>query len=142
MAIEAPRRRLPVAVLALASTLAAGCGPAVGTVSGDVTFNGKPLGGAVVSFVSPEGTIRTAIANAAGHYAVDNVPAGPVQVTVRPPSPADAGDSHTTKKPERPKPAPQREKSVIPDRYGESTSSGLGTTVKPGGNRYDIALTP
>ena len=122
--------------------LVAGCGPAVGTVSGDVTFDGKPLGGAVISFVNPDGTIRTAIANAAGHYAVDHLPTGPVQVTVRPPQPTDTSDGRTTKKPERPTPAPRREKSVVPDRYAGSTSSGLATTIKPGPNRYDIALTP
>ena len=140
MAIEASRRRLPVAVLALASTLVAGCGPAVGTVSGDVTFNGKPLGGAVVSFVSPEGTIRTAIANAAGHYAVDQRAGRPGSGDGPPAVAGRRGRQPHDQETRAAEAGARREKSVIPDRYGESTSSGLGTTVKPGGNRYDIAL--
>jgi hypothetical protein len=38
--------------------------------------------------------------------------------------------------------APPKAKSPIPERYADVTKSGLGTTVKVGENKYDVALTP
>jgi len=48
---------------------ACGCGPATGTVSGNVTIDGQPLDKGVISFAAAEGTAQPATADIAnGHY--------------------------------------------------------------------------
>jgi len=46
-----------------------GCGPATGTVSGNVTIDGQPLDKGIISFAAAEGTEQPASADIAnGHY--------------------------------------------------------------------------
>src|SRR5688572_21641734 len=60
--------------LALFIAVASGCGPAIGTVSGTVSVDGKPLANGVISYVPAEG---------AGEPATGNVSGGSYKVQMR-----------------------------------------------------------
>lgn len=137
---------------ALAVLGAGGCSnqPKTGTATGKVTFDAKPLPGAVVSFVSKDGgTPATAMTDAAGAYSAASVPAGEVLVSVSVPSANSAetgeiikkmGSGENKKGPSGPPPAPIK----LPPRYADPGTSGLKTTIKPdaeGPTTYDIPLT-
>jgi hypothetical protein len=114
------------AVLAL--TLA-GCG-GKGDVSGTVRFNGKPLAGGQVTFVSPDtrdGVHSLILAD--GSYQVTGCPAGPVKIAVQTGVPR----SGPAKRPASPR---------IPIRYADTSTSGLEYTVNRGEQQYDIDLEP
>jgi len=133
-------RRAAPALAALLAFVPTGCGPATGTVTGTVTLGGNPVGNATVSFVAPDGTIKSYLTGADGNYRVDDVPAGPVQVTVKSNESLDEGAQQDLKK--RGNIAPKAAKSAVPARYADSSTSGLSMTVKSGDNKYDIPLTP
>jgi hypothetical protein len=70
------------AVLTLAFALV-GCSRPVGTVSGSVSYNGKPLKGGSVTFVSQDGnTSRSADISETGTFSVDKLAAGEYKVCV------------------------------------------------------------
>jgi hypothetical protein len=77
----------PRAAGALASSLLltalAGCGPSTGTVSGQVTYKGQPVPGAIVMFrpADPATNAVTAVLDADGRYSVV-LPVGEVTVSV------------------------------------------------------------
>jgi len=144
MTIPTAARRVAALFVALAPVLLAGCGASTGNVSGTVTLNGNPVNHAVVSFVSPDGAIQSAITDASGKYTLEGVKAGPNQVTVR----TDEGgeETRTVKKLGGPKQAVAAAaaagRTLVPAKYAETTTSGLTLTVKSGQNTYDIPLTP
>ena len=79
------------ALVLLAAVVSAGCkkGETLGTVTGNVTFQGKPVTEGMVMFVGP-GVHMTAKLDAQGHYEVKQakgagLPPGSYQVSVNPP---------------------------------------------------------
>ncbi|MCL2004998.1 MAG: carboxypeptidase-like regulatory domain-containing protein [Planctomycetaceae bacterium] len=140
-----------------AFAMVAGCGNRLGTinVTGTVTFDGQPLAGANVNF-SPqtegEGLPAFGVTDANGRYVLQtlmgDVDAGTTpgtylvtiikmeqsEVTVR------ALDGGTTSDPFGGTPPPPR--SVIPERYNQTSTSGFTATVERGSsNVFDFDLT-
>ena len=54
---------LPVVVVLATTVLAAGCGPALGTIAGNVTLDGQPLDKGVISYVPADSLGSPATAN-------------------------------------------------------------------------------
>ena len=73
-------RLLPVALLV---SLSAGCGDGSASVSGEVTYNGEPVGDGSITFLSTDGKGATAGGMIeSGRFAVDNVTPGPKVVKI------------------------------------------------------------
>jgi hypothetical protein len=66
--------------LPLLGLLIAGCG-SNGTISGKVLYQGKPLPGGTVTFVTGKGAVSCPI-SAEGNYTIEKVPAGEVKIAV------------------------------------------------------------
>lgn len=112
-----------------------GCGPKqqIGTVSGVVTLEGKPLSEqakVVISF-SNEATGRGNgnFLNPDGSYKVDRLEVGNYKIGITP-------DIDLVTGPDAPPPM----KTAIPEKYSDPHSSGLTFTVQQGANTYDIDL--
>src|SRR5262249_59566164 len=63
--------------------LAAGCGPGDGTVTGEVSYDGQPVGRGMITFAPADGqgpTVGGPITS--GRYAVDKVPPGRKDVKI------------------------------------------------------------
>lgn len=141
--------------VALAASLFAGCGkkPVGGkAVTGQVTYNGVPVAGATVTFLSPSGTPGFAMTDAEGKYSArtsqgPGLPAGSYQVTV---TKIETGEPQNTVSeqdpayvppgPDAPPPAPP--KDLLPAKYKSPDSSGLTATVGDSGqNEFSFPLT-
>src|ERR1700730_1280876 len=73
-------RFLPVALFLI---LMVGCGGSSASVTGEVTYNGEPVGNGFITFLPADGKGPSAggeIEN--GHYAVDNISPGSKQVKI------------------------------------------------------------
>jgi hypothetical protein len=134
-----------LAVAALVGS--AGCGAKVATVSGKVTFQGKPVVYGTVSIIGPDGITKSGSINPDGSFTVAGVGVGEGKVAVtslKPPDGTgggkakgggrDAGDDE--RKPEKPDPAapPEVIKNwfPIPSKYGDHKQSGLTVPVGDG----------
>jgi hypothetical protein len=120
--------------------LLSGCGGGVGSVSGEVKYNGQPLPNGRITFICSGGTKPSLSADIAnGRYEIANVPVGPVEVTVE--TFELRADSVPGGPP--PPPVPKGYKYIkIPTRYGNAKESGLGFEVVSGPQTKDFALTP
>src|SRR5689334_10810174 len=73
-------RLLPLALLVIVTS---GCGGSTASISGDVTYNGEPVGNGYITFLPADGKGPSSggeIEN--GHYAVDNITPGSKQVKI------------------------------------------------------------
>lgn len=145
-AICSPKRRVLALPLVLSVLpLATGCGgEAKGTVSGKVTYQGKPLPGGFVTFVPDNGAPVHSDIQSDGTYRIDKAPVGSVKISIQPKSEQDA--SQSSGMPRNPKdygklqPAMTEAKSSIPPKYGNPNQSGLTYTVVKGSQQHDIDL--
>jgi hypothetical protein len=140
MSILPAARRAASVVVAAAAVWVAGCGPAVGTVSGTVTQNGRPVPDVTLSFVSPDGTVNTAQVGTDGTYTVANVPVGPVQVTVQSTRAVGESEQEVIKKGKSGVAPKAASKVGLDPKFGDPQTSGLSLTVKAGDNKYDVDL--
>jgi hypothetical protein len=136
--------RLPALVL----LAVAGCGPAEGTVSGTVRFNGRPLtvGVNTVTFLCEDGSVKSCMVEPDGRYTLRGVPAGRARITVLslPPPPQlgmAPGEDGKLKPVDGPASKPDQA-GGIPERYKDSDSSGLSYDVQRGSHTFDIELSP
>jgi hypothetical protein len=151
-----------VGFLALAGALAvAGCGGSTGTITGTVTYQGKPLKGGVVMF-TPAGGGGAAVATIGedGTYTAEKVPVGEATITVdtaflkpaagrgemggnapkyEPPKEAPEGGAPAYKPPSDAG-ANARKYVPIPPKYADPAQSGLKYTVTGGSQKKDIPL--
>lgn len=135
---------------------AAGClgkSQPTGTVSGKVTYKGKPVpAGCLVTFVSDRGIAALGTVDASGRYQLmfagkPNVPALNYNIAVTFPGVVGpemtdederkymAGDPATIAKFARKAPA-----APIPKKYADEFNSGLSFQIKAGANSFDIDL--
>ena len=132
---------LPIVLLVL--PLAVGCGDqAKGTVSGQVTYKGKPLSSGFVTFAGEKGGPLHAEIHSDGSYRVDNVPVGPVKIGVEPKAAQDAS-SHMPRNPKdygKIKAAVTQSGTGIPAAYSDPNQSGLTYSVTKGSQQHDIVL--
>lgn len=136
--------------LIAATTLvsAAGCGSNVATVSGKVTFQGKPVVFGTVSIIGPDGITQSGPIQPDGSFTVRGVGIGEGKVAVtsfKPPDGTagkakgggrDAGAGDDERKPAQPDAAADPEVIKnwfpIPAKYGDHKQSGLTVTVGDG----------
>jgi hypothetical protein len=126
---------------------ACGCGGSTGTVSGKVTYLGRPLPGGTVTCLTKENRPYLGKIEPDGSYTVSGVPAGPVTVAVEagaaagePPVPLHEKDQPPpAMKPPASEPAPPPAMK-LPKQYANPDSSGIGLTVVKGTNSFNIEL--
>jgi hypothetical protein len=133
-----------VLVLAAAAALAAtGCGssgPEMASVSGKVTYNGKPVPKGTVSFVATQADGRNASGelDASGNYRLQ---------TEAPGDGAQLGEydvalySHDEEVLDYTPRVPVKVERLIPEKYEDPKTSTLKRTVKSGSNTFDFELT-
>ncbi|VTR95899.1 Uncharacterized protein OS=Planctomyces maris DSM 8797 GN=PM8797T_08484 PE=4 SV=1 [Gemmata massiliana] len=137
--------------LALGCLLVAGCGAKTATVTGQVTYKGKPVtGGSVVFYCSDKQIVRGLI-GPDGRYSIPNVPSGigPATVTVQSHTRVPEGFRMKQQLPPSvggpTPPAPDRTdgpRTPLPLRYAQPEESGLSVTVDRDHLTYDIDLKP
>lgn len=126
--------------LLLLGVLLTGCQPKeelpiTGLVSGNVTFNGKPVAAGVISFENKQDGVGATAKIADGKFTFDGgVSAGHYQVTVSPPQ-AEPPPLNA------PPQAPQQYND-IPAKYRSSSTSDLTVDIVEGENKVDFALKP
>jgi hypothetical protein len=137
---------VPVACIA-AIMACAGCGgapegPPVGAVTGQVTFEGKPVQAGQVSFVSDkEGRLFTSNIQSGGYKLVsqfgNGIPVGTYNVRVTPPAAEPASLAPAAD--EKPK---VEDAQDIPKKYRDPATSGLTAEVKAGPNTLNFDMKP
>jgi hypothetical protein len=147
-------RALPVFVYLLVVVLpaaVAGCAK-TGTVAGKVSVDGRPVRGGIVNFLGADvepGTQNsiTGTIQPDGIYEANNVPVGPIKVSIMP------GTSARRSAPirDREKGLPPNSKAAdpastaapvaLPPKYTKYDTSGLTLTVHGGSNQFDIEMT-
>jgi hypothetical protein len=136
--------------------LLAGCSSSQGTITGKITYQGKPLPAGTVTFVPTQGGHAVTSEIQDGEYKVTKVPVGLVKIAVTTPSqapspqfletkmalPADLLEkAQPGKSAESPAKAPKAKKPVpIPTKFSDPDKSGLTYTVKRGPQVFDIDL--
>jgi hypothetical protein len=109
--------------------LATGCGP--GSLSGKVSYEGAPLRGGTVTFMTEDGKARTGgVIQPDGTYSADNVPVGAVLVGVETESARDqpAGSS------------PESRYVPIPRHLRNPRESGVRLIVRGGAQTENLEL--
>jgi len=138
---------------ALALLFVSGCsGSSEGSVSGNVSFEGKPLGNGSVAFVIKDKAGKelreVASIQPDGSYAIAKVPVGEVTICVETTQPVDLPKENKVKDgpPQIPMPGggAGAEKGTyvkIPEKYKDPATSTVKYTVKSGKQKYNIELT-
>jgi len=130
----------------------AGCGQSTGKVSGKVSYKGAILKGGTVSFFAADKRNATTTIKEDGTYTVENVPVGPVKITVDTDAlKPKAGVGGPSYKPPPgmtppggyapPDPAEMAKRYVqIPPQYADQDKTTLTYTVKSGSQEHEIKL--
>lgn len=117
----------------------AGCGKGKGTVSGRVTYGGKPVVSGTVSMIASDDIQYSGSISPDGTYSISGVPNGPVRILVSspnsnavkpggpPPTSGTQGDIEGA--PAQPAAKPG-EWTELPGKYADPAQSGLTGTVK------------
>jgi hypothetical protein len=123
----------------------AGCGGDKGTLSGKVTYQGKPVVLGYVSVIASDNVQYAGPINSDGSYSIPNVPGGPVKIAVsspnpgaKPGSPAAAGEGRKVKggtgdlpgEEAGPPGAAPAGWVALPEKYADPQTSGLANSVR------------
>lgn len=154
-------RSTHIVVMALVMVGVFGCAPATGSISGTVTYQGKPLPHGRVTFVCADGTVVSGKIASDGSYTIPQAPVGRAKVAVRcleeamptlvlaDPSelPGAKGTGSSTNVPRTPMMVPSALKPKskptvfrIPDHYQEAEKSGLTYEIQQGNQTHNIKL--
>jgi hypothetical protein len=125
----------------------AGCGggrTAV-TITGTVSYQGKPLPAGRISFIGPGGQVASALISEDGGFEASNVPLGQVKVGVSTPLPPPPEIIKAAKEGKRRfgkgNPITVDSNTVsIPAKYSDPATSGLTLTVTEGAQPFVIEL--
>lgn len=134
--------------------LVEGCGGGKGTVSGKVSYQGKPVRGGNVAFIPEAGSPVNSPIEADGTYTIRKIPPGNVKITVetdsfRPPlekAVARGGDAKFLKQnlekmnPQMADPERAKRYVRIPPQYRDPRQTNLSYEVKSGEQEYNIDL--
>jgi hypothetical protein len=144
--LRSPFRALGTALL-LAALALTGCRASVATVSGTVTYRGKPVTSGTVVFVGEDHRVSLpAPIQADGTYTARRVPVGSVKVVVDNPRPVFIGRSSGGPRPtvDDPEVTANREVAAhyvpTPPKYRDPDQSGITLEVHGGTNPFDITL--
>jgi hypothetical protein len=125
------KRFISIGCIAVCLSVLAGCGPnraqreGRAVVSGTVTFNGKPVPGGIITFLSPSGATAGGMLRSAGNYYIEDAPIGKNKVTVDP---------------EAIKPELGSRYVQVPPKYLKPDMTDLKVTIEAGENRADFEL--
>ena len=132
-------------------TCVAGCGDGTATVSGQVSYRGRPVTSGSIIMVNPDGTAESGVIQPDATYSVDGVQKGRVKIGVLSPDPAharsilraDENRAKANRKHTKAK-APVRAKDVawfpLPHDLGDPAKSGLECDVTASRVNYDITV--
>lgn len=138
-------RALKLGLAMVLPALVIGCGgsggPEMATVTGKVTYQGKPLTKGTISFIStdPSRSNANSVIGPDGSYSLqttnpgDGAVVGDYKVIVSDVDP----NSLNTAAPGEPV---KKQERLIPEKYENPDSSGLTRKVESGRNTFDIAL--
>jgi hypothetical protein len=139
----------PGGALALLALALAGCGSSPTTVTGRVTYQGKPVSGGTVTLYCEDKQIVHGLLDAAGGYTIPNVPHGRAVVTVQTQPAKPYVIKHrlnipaSVNGPTPPVSDPATDRVVvIPPRYALPEECGLSVTVEGKALTHDIELRP
>lgn len=145
------RHRLTLvgSLVAFAAVFASGCGSETATVTGRVTYQGRPVtNGSVIVYCSDKQIVRGNI-GPDGAYTIPNVPRGTLAVTVQTHARIPAGLKMQQNLPPSSggpvpptAPADDTTRVFVPARYALPEESGLSVVVDRGPVTYDINLKP
>lgn len=115
-----------------------------GTITGRVTFRGKPLPGGTVAFHPVRGKPIVGKLKPDGSYAVKGVPVGRVRVTVETESVRPRPRVPSSIPPGSADPPPKRDDASkyvrIPEKYAKPETSALTYVVQAGSQTLDLTL--
>jgi hypothetical protein len=139
------RRIFTVLCVALAGSLAAGCGesegPRTSRVYGEVTLGGKPLDDGTIEFSAADGSHAAQGQIKAGAY---DIPAAAGPIVDKPYKVSISSLARTGKSKPNLMPgggdAMEELQNIIPSRYNSQTT--LSATVTPDKSRFDFQLEP
>ena len=149
-------RLLPLALLLPAAAFL-GCSgdkQAPAKVSGNITYDGKPLKAGTLQFHTKEGVAYDGRISLDGTYSASDLPEGEMVVTVitehlnparKGPPPSKDYDRRmkAQQQPEGPAAAPPEEPyTKIPDKYSKPNTSPLSVKLKGGRQVQDLELVP
>lgn len=138
-----PIRRLGLLLFLVPALMMCGCGRKTGTISGKVTYKGKPLKGGMVTFLSegPKSMNKPSKIEKDGSYSISGFSVGPAKITVQgvkarrlmvPKSmqnmPGVAGAKS------------DQEEVYVPDKYASPDTSDLTYEVQAGKQEHNIDL--
>ncbi|WP_143392798.1 carboxypeptidase-like regulatory domain-containing protein [Fimbriiglobus ruber] len=121
------------------SLLSTGCGEKTGSVSGKVSYQGKPLAGGYISFLTQgeKSVMKSGQVGVDGSYSIPDVPAGPTKITVQSLSSRNLA---VVKGQQSSDSQPKPQSVTLPPKYSNADKSDLSLDVKPGQQTYDIDL--
>ena len=118
-----------------------GCG-GTGDVNGKVTYQGKPLVFGTVQFEASDKSLKQAIIDKDGNYAIAAIPIGEAKAAVNSPNP-NSSDLRAIVREGQPEPPPAPKIEgwfPIPREYDNLAAPQLTYTIKSGKNVIDIDL--
>jgi hypothetical protein len=137
---------LGLCCLALA---ASGCGARTGTLSGKVSYQGKPVTRGTVTLFCADGHILSGFISPEGTYSIPRVPLGDARITVATYPPVPRGfnlpqqlppSNGTYPRETAALPATTEKFVPLPERYKRPNSSGLAVTVRRSDEVHDLQL--
>ena len=127
--------RAALALFAAGMVALSGCGPSTATVSGKVTYQGKPVVSGSVTVKAADGTVHQIGLNPDGSFRLDAVPTGPATVGVASPDPKP---SSRFEKDDPRRPEPVAGWFPLPPKFADPATSGLTLTVGSGSADLDL----
>jgi len=129
-------------LLGAACLVLAGCGAGKGDLTGSVKLGDKPVRMGTVTVTAADGSQQSGVIQEDGTYKVSGIPAGDAKIAVTSPDPKTS-KTHMRQKGKETEAAPPVDTSkwtAIPEKYTDTKTSGLATSIKSGENKFDIDL--